>query len=123
NIPPKVFEPAIDETFAEKIFEAILVQLFREDKCDLFSLGPVSELHRATGKLLGVCRLRKDLVAQCRANAGEVHTVFRLPPTMDEYYEGLSKSERKKRKYELRLLQKACDIKVDVLKDPCGLDG
>jgi CelD/BcsL family acetyltransferase involved in cellulose biosynthesis len=122
NIPPKVFEPAIDETFAERMFEAVLGRLFQTDKCDLLSLGPVSELHEPTGKLPGVCRLRRDLVARCRATAGEVHTVFWLPPTMDEYFEGLSKTERKKRKYELRLLQKECDIKVDVLKDGRGLD-
>jgi CelD/BcsL family acetyltransferase involved in cellulose biosynthesis len=41
---------------------------------------------------------------------------------MDEYFEGLSKSERKKRKYELRLLRKECNVKVDVLKDPSALD-
>src|ERR1035437_1242609 len=122
NIPPKVFDPAIDETFAEKIFEAVLVQLFQEDKCDLLSLGPVSELHKSTAQLAGVCRLRTDLVAQCRTKVEGVHSVFCLPPTMDEYFEGLSKSERKKRKYEIRLLRKECDVSVDVLKDPRALD-
>jgi CelD/BcsL family acetyltransferase involved in cellulose biosynthesis len=121
NIPPKVFDPAIDETFAERIFEAVLVQLFQEDKCDLLSLGPVSELHKPTAQLPGVCRLRTDLVAQCRTKAEDVHSVFCLPPTMDEYFEGLSKSERSKRKYELRLLQKECEAKTDVLKDPPSL--
>jgi CelD/BcsL family acetyltransferase involved in cellulose biosynthesis len=118
NIPPKVFDPAIDEIFAGEVFEAVLVQLFQEDKCDLISFGPVSELHRATGKLPGVSRLRKDLVAQCRTKADGVHSIFWLPPTLDKYFEGLSKSECKKRKYELRLLRKECDIKVDVLQAP-----
>jgi CelD/BcsL family acetyltransferase involved in cellulose biosynthesis len=123
NIPPKVFDPAIEETFAERIFEAVLVQLFQEDKCDLLSLGPVSELHKPTAQLPGICRFRSDLVAQCRTKTEGVHSVFWLPPTMDKYFEGLSKSERKKRKYEFRLLRKESDVKVDVLKDPRALDG
>src|ERR1035437_3792774 len=61
NIPPKVFDPAIDEEFSEKIFEAVLVQLFQEDECDLLSLGPISELHKSGLQLPGVCRIRADL--------------------------------------------------------------
>jgi CelD/BcsL family acetyltransferase involved in cellulose biosynthesis len=118
NIPPKTFDPPIDEGMAERIFDFVLAQLFQDDGCDLLSFGPVSELHKSTEKLNAMCRARKDLVAQCRVLSEGVHSVFWLPSTMEEYFDRLSKSERKKRKYELRLLQKECDVRVDVLKEP-----
>ena len=123
NIPPKVFDPAIDETFAEEIFEAVLVRLFREDKCDLLSLGPVSDLHKPSERLEAACAARNDLVAECRSVPDGVHTIFWLPSSLEEYFNSLSKNERKnRRKYELRLLGKEFTARVDVLSDPAKVE-
>jgi CelD/BcsL family acetyltransferase involved in cellulose biosynthesis len=123
NIPPKVFDPAIDEEFSEKIFDAVLSQLFREDKCDLLSLGPVSSLHQSSERLEAACAARKDLVAHCRSEPDGVHTIFWLPQSMEDYFDGLSKNERKnRRKYELRLLSKEFTAKVDIVSDPARVE-
>jgi CelD/BcsL family acetyltransferase involved in cellulose biosynthesis len=121
NIPPKVFNPPMDESWAEAIWERILVQMFEDDRCDLLSFGPVSELHKGSEALPGVCAGNQKLVELAEVVAVGVHTVFSLPSTMEAYFDGLSKSERKKRQYELRLLRKECEVKTDVLSEPVAV--
>jgi CelD/BcsL family acetyltransferase involved in cellulose biosynthesis len=117
NIPPKVFNPPIHPTWAEAAFGVVLTRLFEKESVDLLSYGPVSELHHPTELLQRACEKRQGNVTQ-RTIAGEVHSTFLLPPSLEEYFEGLSKAERKKRKYELRLLQKECSVLVDVVSNP-----
>lgn len=118
NIPPKVFNPPVDEAWAQQGFRALLSQLFEQDGCDLLSFGPVSELQKSASILKAVCQEQEDKVRILKSEEG-VHSVFWLPATMEEYYESLSKNERKnRRKYELRLLKKEYDTRVEVLKDP-----
>ena len=118
NIPPKVFNPPVHADWANRIFEAILVQLFEQDGCDVLSFGPVSELQKSIGILEAFCRERSDLVGTFEV-AESVHSVFWLPPNMEDYFVALSKNERKnRRKYELRLLKKEYDTQVEVLSDP-----
>jgi hypothetical protein len=117
NIPPKVFTPPVPDEFAAGVIAEVLAQLFCRDRCDLLSLGPVSELEQWTERLETACKLRADLVGQCIMSNG-VHSVFHLPAGMDEYYSALSKNERKnRRKYELRLLKKDYDTSVEVVSD------
>jgi len=117
NIPPKVFDPPIQKDFAEFILREILKQLFEKDACDVLSLGPMSELHEAAGKMKDAA-LKSSLVKECRVVQG-VHSVFWLPHSMEEYYQALSKNERKnRRKYELRTLKKEFDTRVEVLCTP-----
>ena len=118
NIPPKVFDPPIHEAWAETLFEQILVQLFGKDGCDLLSFGPVSELHKPTEKLQAACSAQKSLVAPPRTLTSDVHTVFSLPSTPEQYYEGLSKSERRKRQYESRSLAREYSVAVDTVSAP-----
>ncbi len=122
SIPPKVFDPPLDEVLAEAMFERILLQLFQEDGCDLLSFGPVSDLHGPTEALRRVCAARKSLVARHQVVPEGVHALFALPGSLEDYFGGLSKSERKKRKYELRLLQKECEVKTDVVSDAAGVE-
>jgi CelD/BcsL family acetyltransferase involved in cellulose biosynthesis len=118
NVPPKVFDPPIDERWAEVIFRHVIDQIFEIDGCDLLSFGPVSELHQPTKALLRVSREKKALIAGSEVVSGGVHSVFQLPASLEAYFESLSKSERKKRQYELRLLRKTCDLRVDTVSDP-----
>ena len=117
NIPPKVFDPPIHEAWAATIFERVLAQLFGKDACDLLSFGPVSTRHTSLEKLPGACLASKGLVGEARISLDGVHAVFGLPAGMEAYFDSLGKSERKKRTYELRLLRKEHEIKVEVLAD------
>lgn len=118
NIPPKVFDPPIDEGWAGLIFEQILLSLFEADRCDLLSFGPISELHKAAEKLAEACCGKTGLVIPADVRADGVHSIFWLPSSMADYFESLSKNERKnRRKYELRLLKKDHAVRVEVLND------
>jgi len=115
NIPPKVFDLPLEASVAAAAFEHILEHLRRREACDLISLGPVSALHAWAGPLQAVCSQRRDLVSGWHTRR-DIHSVFHLPATMEEYFAALSKNERKnRRKYELRLLGKEYETCVDVV--------
>lgn len=115
NIPPKVFDPPIPKSCSTEVLGYIVDQLFVEDACDLLSFGPISELQPIMKCLETVCLQRARLVRQRKALKG-VYSVFHVPQTMEEYFDSLSKNERKnRRKYELRLLRKEYETEVDVV--------
>jgi CelD/BcsL family acetyltransferase involved in cellulose biosynthesis len=117
NIPPKVFTPAVPESCATEVFAHVLARLFVQEKCDVLSFGPVSELDAANKGLQTACDQRADLLAPLAASHG-VHSVYYLPADMEEYYGALRKSERKnRRKLELRMLKKEYDTRVEVVSD------
>jgi CelD/BcsL family acetyltransferase involved in cellulose biosynthesis len=122
NIPPKAFNPPIHADWAEPIFEVILTQLFERDACDVFSFGPLSEEHEPKKGLEQVARRQIRQVSQVSVVASGVSSVFRLPRSLEEYFECLDKDERKKRKYELRLLRREQAVTEDVLRDPAGTE-
>lgn len=123
NIPPKVFDPPMNESWAEEMFGSVLAQLFEKDGCDLLSFGPVSVLHQATEQLPQACAAKAQFVVAPEIVTDGVHSIFWLPKSMEQYFEGLSKNERKnRRKYELRLLNKECPAKVEVVSDPGAVE-
>lgn len=118
NIPPKVFNPPVHEQWAAEIMEGVIRRLFCQDRCDVISFGPISELNKTAEALERLGRYRTDLAGACEVTQG-VHSVFNLPANMEEYYSSLSKNERKnRRKYELRLLKKEFATRVEVLSEP-----
>ena len=118
NIPPKVFGPPVPHEHSAGVLAHVFRELFAGDRCDLLSLGPVSELEEWKERLETACTEHRSLVGRCITATG-VHSVFHLPADMEEYYGALSKNERKnRRKYELRLLKKEYDTRVEVLTDP-----
>jgi hypothetical protein len=117
NIPPKIFNPPVDATWAPAIWARVVEELTGPDGCDILSIGPMSELHAPADALVRAGGACGDRVKRCEVQRG-VHSVFHLPATMDEYFEALSKNERKnRRKYELRVLKKECDTRTEVLSD------
>ena len=115
NIPPKSFNPPIHPDWAELIFDSILTQLLERDRCDLISLGPVCESRAFLKHFESVARRRKPLGSRVSLVREGVHTVFHLPKTLDDFFDGMEKDERKKRKYEMRLLAKEQSITRDVV--------
>jgi CelD/BcsL family acetyltransferase involved in cellulose biosynthesis len=118
NIPPKAFQPPLHPDWADQIFQSILTRLFAEDRCDLLSFGPVSEEHGAAASLGKAARSEAALVGKVVERSEGVSSVFVLPNSLEAYFEALDKDERKKRKYELRVLKREPDVSEDVLSDP-----
>lgn len=117
NIPPKAYALTIEAAHVDSVCDAVLKQLFEADGCDVLSLGPIGELQQAMEPWRQSCK-RNPLVGRLQT-LKNVHTIFWTPESMDKYYEGLSKHEKKnRRKYELRMLAKEYDVKVDILTDP-----
>lgn len=118
SIPPKTFSPPLDAEWAEPIAAHLVRHLLQKERVDLLSFGPVSETHPAITGLQTACQGNQLSGARCCVTSGGVHTVFSLPASMEDYFQSLAKSERKKRQYELRLLHKQCRVSVEVLSDP-----
>ncbi len=118
NIPPKAFHPPVHSNWAEAIFDSILGRLLEQDGCDLISLGPMSETCGFLEAFERAARKRSALCASVSRDRAGVHTVFHLPKTMEQFFEGMDKDERKKRKYEMRLLSKEPSVTRDVISAP-----
>jgi hypothetical protein len=117
NIPPKVFNTPIARTWAEQIFEKIVLQLFQEDSCDALSFGPVSALYSPVEALLKASAGKPGLVSKATASRTGVHSVWFLPQTLDDYYQSLSRNERKNRKADLKKLQSDYDASIEVVSN------
>lgn len=114
NIPPKVFNPPVPEAYASVAIAEVLTHLFVRDRCDVVSFGPVSDTEHWRDTLRAWPE-GSALVARSETTA-EVHSTYHLPADMDAYYGSLRQSERKnRRKYELRLLEKEFDTRVEVI--------
>jgi len=62
NIPPKAFDPAVDEGASQAVFEHVINRLFLWDKCDLLSYGPVSGLRKCYTGLLRAADSSPEIV-------------------------------------------------------------
>ena len=116
NIPPKAFNPAIHLDWAESIFDFILKQLLEQNRCDLISIGPVRETCEFLQHFERAALKGRSLCVQVRRDRVGVDTVFHLPKTMEQFFDAMDKAERKKRKYEMRLLAKEEAIARDVVQ-------
>jgi CelD/BcsL family acetyltransferase involved in cellulose biosynthesis len=118
NIPPKTFDPPVRRDCAERIFEFALAQLAERDGCDAISLGPMSETCRFLDGFERVCRKPAGPCGDVVRERAGVHTLFHLPGSLDEFFAGMDKDERKKRKYEMRLLAREEGVVRDVVRAP-----
>lgn len=117
-IPPKVFDPPMDDAWRAECVEQAVRVLLAKDAVDLVSLGPVTGTAARWVEGTPLQRRLAD-VALWTAAAQDVYTVFHLPPRMDEYLASLSRNEQKnRRKYELRTLRKEYAVRVEVVTNP-----
>lgn len=122
NIPPKVFDPPVGPAFVTLLFQHVMTVLFDEEKCDLLSYGPVSQLHQSQADLVEAARRRFADPRCVSVDQVDVHTWFRLPTTIEGYFEQIGKSESKRRKYELRAMSKDFEVREDVVCDPGAVE-
>jgi CelD/BcsL family acetyltransferase involved in cellulose biosynthesis len=118
NIPPKAFNPPIPPDLAEPVLKAVLAHLFQQDRCDVLSFGPISDEPNLTPALIAAASAARQLVGEVQTRLEGVQSVFFLPGSLDEFFEAMDKDERKKRKYELRVLRRDPAVREDVLADP-----
>lgn len=118
NVPPKTFNPPVAGPWALPVFEQLLELVLGNERCDLFSLGPVSGEWPGSSPFLEACLRRRNVVGQFEQVPYDVQTLFRLPSTFDEYLQLLSPGERKSRLKRLRQLQKNHQVDTDIVADP-----
>ncbi len=122
NIPPKVFDPPVKEEWINAVVETVLSDLISTNKCDVVSLGPLSEKHSILPIVGDVSEKRKNLIGSVTDMSMGDYSFFLLPEKYESYLNSLSKKERKKRSYESRYLKKHFNLKVDVVKDQTDIE-
>jgi CelD/BcsL family acetyltransferase involved in cellulose biosynthesis len=118
NVPAKTFDPPVDLGFAEEVFAYVLKHLFAEDRCELFSLGPVSGTWTPTGSFRKACARVQEMVSPPAYEKRDVQTVFQLPSGFDQYVASLSSTERKNRMKRVRHLERNHRVSSDIVSDP-----
>lgn len=117
NIPPKIFDPPVSVAHARDVFAAMIDELISKERCDLVSVGPLSEEYGPADGFCKACDARPDLT-QALSPAG-VYTVVHLPAKYDDYVKGLRKKERYYlRKDETQLFSKELAGVVDSVSEP-----
>jgi len=112
NIPPKVFDPPLQPEYAEPCLAAAVSTLI-DDGCDVVSIGPVS-LSRKCWASVDPGAFSKQYGIRSVLVSSGVHTLFKLAGSLEAYLGRLGKKDRKKRKYELRVLENEYNIRLVV---------
>lgn len=120
-IPPKVFDPPIDATYAKQIWSSVITQLFQKDACDLLTIGMISQQYAAGQGLTEACRDSASLVQTCESTSNEVRTMYELPNDFLEYFEAINSKEKKIRKKKIRDLEEVGSIRTEIVKDPAAV--
>jgi CelD/BcsL family acetyltransferase involved in cellulose biosynthesis len=118
NIPPKIFNPPVHPEIGAKAWEAVLSHLFSKDKCDVVSLGPVSETYSGFNSLSEVAGHGNGIWETGQVVDRDVHTVYHLPKTLDELLAGVDRKELKTRRKKLRELESKGPLRIEVVKEP-----
>lgn len=123
NIPPKVFNPPLSREHSSAIWKTVLQHLLLRDRCDVVSLGPVSETY-AQLESLKEAALNGQMAEAAAAElvTRDVHTVYYLPKSADEFFASLDGKERKVRRKKLRDLEAKGPLRVDVLSEPAAVE-
>lgn len=102
NIPPKVFDPPVADAHAEKVWDAVIRHLLTQDRCDVLSLGPVSDEYLPAKALASAASRLSEICLPPESSREDVHTFYRLPASFDDYINSLDPKERKTRRRKLR---------------------
>jgi len=121
NIPPKVFNPPVLPEFAREAWALCLDSLLIQDRCDLVSIGPLSETYRALEGLKSVTVGRSSNVAITEMVERGVHTVYYLPKTIEELFSTFESKERKTRRKKLRDLEAKGPLRVEITREPAAV--
>jgi len=116
--PKRVFDLPLFKEHAESVGKHLARHLVGTDRCDLISIGPVSDECEAKKSFFASAKkIKKELGVVQDVHFG-VYTHFDLSNTFDAYMHTLSKSERKNRQYYEKRLAKEYDIHSVVIREP-----
>jgi len=117
--PPRVFDLPLIKEHAAPVGEHLAIHLVGTERCDLVSIGPVSDECEAKQELFATVQKMTHELGISRVVPYGVYTYFDLPDTYEAYMRSLSKNERKnRRKYDLNLLAKEYDVRLAVMRNP-----
>jgi hypothetical protein len=122
QLPPKISDIPVHEDWVKEIFDKTLTHLVGEDYCDIICFGPLSGTYYHMERLREVCLNWSDLIKVNIDEKRGPHTIFELPDNYDAYLTSLSKKERSKSKYELRLLQRTFNVNLDIVTNEVEID-
>jgi hypothetical protein len=118
NNPPRVLDLPINKEHAEAIAEHITRYLVDTDRCDLISIGLLSDECEAKAAILGKGKKMTNLLRIVKDIPSGVFAYFSLPSSYDSYLHNLSPNERKNRKRYQNLLHKEHDVHSEVISRP-----
>jgi CelD/BcsL family acetyltransferase involved in cellulose biosynthesis len=118
NNPPRVFDLPVIKEYAAAVGEQLMINLIETEKCDLISIGPVSDECEAKKEMFGVVNKMADKLGIIKEVLHSTYTYFDLPDNYDTYLQSLSKKERKNRRYYQNLLAKEPNMRLVVMHEP-----
>ena len=112
NIPPKIFNPPVSATHKIQVLEHFLKII--SNKCDIVSIGPVSEnyLSDEDQKKLN----DKSLFSHCSKEFYDDHMFIKLPDNFNKYLESISSREKSAYKKNIKRLNRDFKLDVDIIK-------
>ena len=106
-----VVNPPVQLSYAQKIYEQLISNLFYEYRCDVIWLGPVSGISETLPFLRSACSSFSKSKIIMNEKVHSPYTVFNLPDSFESYLNSLTKSQRRN-----NLLQKSFNMQMDVLE-------
>jgi len=117
--PPRVFDLPILKEYSSAIGEHMVRHIVGTDRCDLISIGPVSDECEAKKVLFAAVEKMTDHLRIARDVPFGVYTYFDLPDTYEAYMRSLSKNERRNhQRYYKKLLYNEDDVRLVVMHEP-----
>ena len=112
--------PVIREDVANRVLPHVMKSLFGEFKCDAVSIGPVS----GTWASLSAFResAQGDGYSLVRDVESGCHTMFKVPPSADDYFSSLSKKKRAHLRRQIRELEKDHTVCYSVIRDSAQIE-
>lgn len=118
NIPPKIFNPPVLPEFSAQVWKTVLSRLFTTDRCDIVSVGPVSEVYSGLEGLKAAALDGPVRWSPASITERDVHTDYYLPGSVEEFFASLNGKERKIRRKKLRELEAQGPVRTDVVEAP-----
>jgi CelD/BcsL family acetyltransferase involved in cellulose biosynthesis len=109
--------PTLEPHVAADAFAAAARQLFEDDRCDFVHLGPISEPSAELAGIRGAAGQLADVATTIRDIEVGSHTVFELEGGFDAYLGRLSRSSRGNYRRDVKRLNEAFKVEVDVVRD------
>jgi CelD/BcsL family acetyltransferase involved in cellulose biosynthesis len=113
NIPPKVFDPPIQNEYKSLIINKTLQNILPE-RADVVSFGPVSEFYYQNNILSDINIKHSN--SQIVQSNYEPYSYFELPQYFEEYLESINHAEKKDYKYNFKRLNRDYKISIDISK-------